>query len=276
MGDVDAETRRLARVLDHPVRARIIELLGGQGPLGWKALSLELGVKTGALYHHLDALEGLVERDSSKKYSLTKSGRVVYARVSQSHTIESLHKAALDLREAGRAQRVMGSVFAPRSVLTWLTSTAARAGMTSVALAVALTAFVVLIGSAPRLYSLQPGGGPVLVATSMLGSLAVLVAASYASTALIFKSRADLLSLAAASVFSFLPVIAFSGVALLSPLSALFASSRVAYTLCLVVFQTWSAVLLGAGISVASGIRIEKSLLVSLVVLYATMVLLFV
>jgi len=37
-------------------------------------------------------------------------------------------------------------------------------------------------------------------------------------------------------------------------------------------FQAWGAGVVGAGMSVASGLRVEKTLVVSLVVFYATMV----
>jgi hypothetical protein len=276
MADVDAETRRLAKVLDHPVRARIIELLGERGQMGWKELSLELGVRTGGLYHHIDTLEGLVARDSSRKYSLTKSGRMVFNRVSQGHTIDSLRRAAVDLRGADRNRRLLESVFAPRALIAWATSTSARAAIALVSLSIALTAFAVATGSVPRLYYFQSGGTPALAAIGLLGSLVALVAFSYASTTMIFKSNANLLSIATASALSFIPVLAFTAVSMLSPLPGFFASAKTAYTLCLVLFQAWSAALLGAGISVVSGIRIERSVLVSLVVLYSTMVLLFI
>ncbi len=276
MGPADEETRRLTKILDHPVRARIIELLGARGALGWKELSLEVGVKTGALYHHLDALEGLVDRDSEKRYVLTKSGRVVYSHVVQSNTPDAVHRAALDLKEAGRARRALAAAFAPRSLLARLMESRRTASAVLVLLGSAFVAFDVLTGGSPSLYYMRASGDQVQAAGGFLGSLAVLLVVSYASSRLIFRSPADPLALAAASAFSFLPVVAFSAVTLVPQVSAFLSSTRVLYTAFLVIFQTWSATLLGAGISVATGARIEKTLLVSLMVLYATMVLLFV
>src|SRR2546425_2423626 len=54
------ETNKIIKVLDHPARKRIIELLGARGAMPWKELAAELGMGTGALYYHLDTLEGIV------------------------------------------------------------------------------------------------------------------------------------------------------------------------------------------------------------------------
>jgi hypothetical protein len=53
------------------------------------------------------------------------------------------------------------------------------------------------------------------------------------------------------------------------PLS-IFSDSAVV-TVMFAFFQAWGAGVVGAGMSVASGLRVEKTLVVSLVVLYATM-----
>lgn len=276
MGAVDDETRRLAKVIDHPIRARIIELLGERGPLGWKELSAELGVKTGSLYHHLDTLEGLVERDQSKKYFLTKSGRIVYSRTSQSRSLEAVHRASLDLRKEGGARRAAASIFVPRALLTSALRTRGLSAATLVSVAAVITLGVGLAGFSPNLYYLRPDPGLTPTVGGFAASLAVLVVAGFACARFLFKAGVDMLSLAAATAFSFIPVFAFSSFILLPPASAFFTSSTAAFTLCLVFFQTWSSAIFGAGLSVASGLRIERALLVSLAVLYATMVLMLI
>lgn len=273
LGDKDEETERLAKILDHPARAKIIELLGEGGPLGWKELSSGVGVKTGALYHHLDALEGLVSRDETKKYSLTKSGRVVHSRLTEAHTLESVRKAALDLREADRWRRYLASVFTPRSFLAGLTSTPRRAAVSLAGFAAAFTIYSVLGGVYASLYFFQDTESPATAVLGFAASLGALVAICLTSSR-IMRSEIDPLQIAVASAVSFLPVVVFSLATSFPPLTAL-SSLRIPYTVFLVFFQTWSATILGAGISVASGIRIERALLVSLVVLYSTMVLVF-
>ncbi|HEY6282651.1 MAG TPA: winged helix-turn-helix domain-containing protein [Nitrososphaerales archaeon] len=268
----DADARRLAKVIDHPIRARIIDLLGEKGSLGWKELSTELGVKTGALYHHLDTLEGLVERDSSKKYSLTKSGRIVYSRTSESHTIAAVQKAALEMKREGSGRRLVVSAFAPRSMLSYLTSSGSSAALVATTTSMALAVFSVWAGVSPRLYFLGPALGIIPTAGGFTVSLAALIILGYASTKLVFKSEVDIASLAAGASISFLPVFAASVLTMVPQTATLLASSSIAYTLLLVFFQTWSSTLFGAGLSVASGVRIERTLVVSILILYATMI----
>ncbi|HEV2227265.1 MAG TPA: ArsR family transcriptional regulator [Nitrososphaerales archaeon] len=272
MGEEDADARRLAKVIDHPIRSRIIDLLGQKGPLGWKELSTELGVKTGALYHHLDTLEGLVERDSSKKYSLTKSGRIVFSRTSESHTIAAVQKAALDMKREGAGRRQVVSVFAPRSLLSYLTSSSNSAALVATVTSVALAVFSVWEGISSRLYFVRPGLGIITTVGGFAASLAVLILLGYASIKLAFKSEVDLASLVAGSSISFLPVFAGSVLTTFPQTVAPVASSSIAYTLLLVFLQSWSSTIFAAGLSVASGVRIERTLLVSILILYATMI----
>jgi len=272
MGAVDADARRLSRVVNHPVRARIIELLGEKGSLGWKELSDDVGVKTGALYHHLDVLEGLVQRDSSKRYSLTSAGRIVYSRTSESRTIDSVKKAASEIKQEGASRRLAGSILAPRSLVWSLTSARRNAVILFGALTVAFALFSGAAGISPELYYLRPDPGLATTLGEFVASLAIFVAVGFASAKAVFKSSIDMASLAAASSLSFLPVFALSSFTLIPQASAVLASSSIAYTLLLVVSQTWSTCIFGAGLSVATGVRIERTLLVSLAILYATMV----
>ncbi len=271
MGAVDADARRLAKVIDHPIRSRIIELLGDRGPLGWKELSAEVGVKTGALYHHLDTLEGLVGRDPSKKYFLTKAGRIVYERTSQSHTVDAIKQAASEIRQEGGTRRLIQEFFTPRSAIRSLTSTRAVSAAILAAATAGMVLFSGMEGISSTLYYLHSDPGFLQTVGAFSASLAGVVALSYASGRLVFNTGVDLLPLAAASSLSFLPVFAFSALTRLQVLSSAFASSATVFTLLLVFFQAWSTAILGAGLSVSSGVRVERTLLVSLVLLYATM-----
>ncbi len=272
MGADDPDARRLAKVIDHPIRARIIELLGERGPLGWKELSSEIGVKTGALYHHLDTLEGLVGRDPSKKYFLTDRGRIVFSRTSQSRSFESVKKAAADLRRSGASRRRGLAIFIPRTLLSSATSTRSASLVALASLVAVFGALSLFLGASPTLYFVRPDPGALPTLGGFGASLLVIIGLGYASSRLVLKSSVDLPALSAAAALSFLPVVAASSVTLLPQASSLFASSGAVFTLFLVFAQTWSSSILGAGISVATGVRIERTLLVSLAVLYATMV----
>jgi DNA-binding transcriptional ArsR family regulator len=61
---------RIYKLLDHPIRKEIIELLGEQEKLGFKELKEKLQINVGALYYHFDALSDLIAQDDNRKYML--------------------------------------------------------------------------------------------------------------------------------------------------------------------------------------------------------------
>jgi DNA-binding transcriptional ArsR family regulator len=66
---------RLYSALGNPYRRQIVQLLREKKRLGFKELHNALKISVGALYHHLDMLEGIVAQDPEKKYMLTDQGR---------------------------------------------------------------------------------------------------------------------------------------------------------------------------------------------------------
>src|SRR5882672_6561001 len=66
---------RLYGALRNSYRRKIVEILRDNGRAGFKELHATLRISVGALYHHLDMLEGIVTQGSDKKYELTNLGR---------------------------------------------------------------------------------------------------------------------------------------------------------------------------------------------------------
>src|SRR2546425_564375 len=71
----ESQITRIYAALGNPYRRKIVDLLKTRGRLGFKELHEGLGISVGALYHHLEMLEGVVGQDSDKKYVLTDQGR---------------------------------------------------------------------------------------------------------------------------------------------------------------------------------------------------------
>ena len=183
---------------------------------------------------------------------------------------------ASEIRQEGASRRFAASVLAPRSLIWSLTSARLNAILLFAALTAALALFSGVAGVSTELYYLRPDPSLFATLAELLASLATLLVVGYASARYVFKSSVDVASLAASSSVSFLPVLAVSALTVVPQASAALAASPMAYTLLLVLSQTWSSAIFGAGLSVASGVRIERTLLVSLVVLYATMVVMLV
>ncbi len=270
-----SDTNRVIKVLDHPARKRIIELLGTRGPMPWKDLARELGMGTGVLYYHLDTLEGIVARDSSRRYALTKPGLEVYEYLKENPLVDRVKDSSLTLRGSERFRDYLEGVFVPRSLLGTLTSSNLRSTLSLLFFAGAFATALLFTKNEALIFYITPASGALIPVGSYLFSLGALVLTSYLATFKIFHERPNLLPLAASSSFSFLPVVIFSlGLYAATPFFHL-SPSRDLLTVALVLFQAWSATILAAGISISSSVRIEKSIMASLILLYATMILVF-
>jgi hypothetical protein len=134
---------------------------------------------------------------------------------------------------------------------------------------------VVILGfSGDRLllFSFSPSDNFLISAATVIGSVFALGALTNA-TAIALKAKSEPLTLLSSSALSLLPMTAFSLlIRTLFTSADPFFAGRTLFTIALAFFQAWGAGIIGAGMSVASGVRIEKTLLLSLILLYLTMV----
>jgi DNA-binding transcriptional ArsR family regulator len=280
LSDEGLDPAKVMRIINHPVRMRIIELLA-EKPMSWKELSSEVGVRTGSLYHHLDTLEKIVTRDSERRYTLTKLGREIFAQLNDERKTPA--QSMQGIEKAMKKKTLGGSVrdvFVPRGLIVPLTSTRSRGAASLVGISALAVALLLLSGNELVLFSFTPASGALLSVATYAVSLAALTAAAYIALAVAFKERADVVTLLTSTALSFIPLCLFGAALHLlyaeaPPASApfplsIFADSA-AVTVMFAFFQAWGAGVIGAGMSVASGLRVEKTLVVSLVVLYATM-----
>jgi DNA-binding transcriptional ArsR family regulator len=271
MGDGGLDTAKVLRIINHPVRMRIIELLATRGPMSWKELSAEVGIRTGALYHHLDTLERIVTRDSERRYALTKLGQEIHAELNQNPTRSAkVIERAMKRSTPGGALR---EVFVPRGLILSLASSKAKAVASLLVVSAAVLVCLSLSDDLLLLYSFSSSTDVLLLGGTFVGSLVVVTVASYASISVAFKQSADVATMLTASALSFLPLSLFGLLVhyAAGDVGLSFLTDRTVLTVSLAFFQAWGAGIVGAGMSVASGLRIEKTLVVSLVMLYATM-----
>ncbi len=272
MGEDAPDTASVLKILKHPIRRRILEILSDAGPLTWKQLSVELGTGTGTLYHHLDMLEHLVKRDSLNRFALTERGEYIqlYLTMNPSLNPDGLTKA---LRHRTLAD-ILGGIFLPRSLVASMTISKFRSTASILAISAVVIVATGLSGNMLVLFSFYPSSSYVLTVVSYTTSLIVLAGIAYVVSRAIFAEHPDPRILLASTALSFLPL----GLLSLS-LNALsragfisIFSSRSGLTILFSFFQAWGAGIISGGMSVATGLRIEKTLLVSLIVLYATMI----
>lgn len=83
--------------LGHEIRRKIIKIIGDNEFSSFTMLKKELGVSTGTIYHHLDTLSELIEQKKDKKYYLKELG--VHAYNSLKDDIELISEKGYAIRE---------------------------------------------------------------------------------------------------------------------------------------------------------------------------------
>jgi DNA-binding transcriptional ArsR family regulator len=283
MSEEGLDSAKVMRIINHPVRKRIIELLAVR-PMSWKELSNELGVRTGSLYHHLDTLERIVTRDLERRYALTKLGQEIFSELSDEKN--SPAQSMRGIEKAMKKRSIVGvarDIFVPRGLIVPLTSTRTRAIVSLAAISALAVLLLAFSGDQLVLFSFSPSTSMLTSISTYAVSLVGLGAIAYVALSIAFKERGDAVTLLTSAALSFIPLCLFGAALRLLylmdppgmpfPFSA-FADSTVV-TITFAFFQAWGAGVVGAGMSVASGLRVEKTLVVSLVVLYATMLIIF-
>ena len=261
------DPKKFMRIIDHPTRRAVIEAIGKNGPMQWKGLAEQVGEKTGALYHHLDVLEKLVVRDRDGRYALTKLGEDVYGQMSQDAVISP--KMVVRILERNRGRDSAAEAFAPRALLQRMSSSATSWTASFALLFIPSVALLTYSREAVWLFSVTPVSDYLTPGVSFVSSVVVVVGVPLAALRIGFRAQTSLRPLFTASVLSLLPFAAFGALErFVAP-----ALSTVEFTLVLVLLQAWMAGVVGAGASVASGLRIERTLLVSLILVYASVVL---
>jgi hypothetical protein len=266
------------RIVDHPVRMTIIELLATRGPMSWKELSVELGTGTGSLYHHLDTLEKIVARDSSRKYVLTPLGQEVYARFRSLPIRIPAHSSGRTTPQTQGSRGPLGSLLSPRTLLRFITSTPARSVTSLVLISALVLGVSSYAGIQLLLFAFGPAQSLLITLGSYLVSLFLVTGISYGAASLLFKQKPEILTLLSASSLSFLPMACLALLLnlLVKQNNLGILADRTALTALIAVFQGWSVLVLSSGTAVASGLRIEKTLIVGLILLYISMSVLFI
>jgi predicted transcriptional regulator len=69
----------IIQALGHPERRNIIEILGtSKENVSYSEILGEIGLNTGKMNYHLKLLEGVIERDKNRRYTLTPIGKKAF------------------------------------------------------------------------------------------------------------------------------------------------------------------------------------------------------
>jgi len=266
VGTETLDLKRVMRIIDHPTRRAVIEAIGKNGPMQWKGLAEQVGEKTGALYHHLDVMERLVVKDKDGRYVLTKLGADIYDQMSQDAVLSP--KTVVKILERNSRRRTAAEFFAPRVALGKMSSSRKSWIASFVLMFFPSVAMLTYSKEAVWLFSVMPANDYLTPGVSLVASVVAVAGVPLVILRMGFRAQVNPGPLAVAAAMSLLPFAVFG--ALESDLAPLLSSASL--TVALVLLQAWMAGVVGAGASVASGLRIERTLLVSLVLVYASVV----
>jgi DNA-binding transcriptional ArsR family regulator len=263
--------------LGNPYRRQIVQLLREKRKLGFKELHEAVKISVGALYHHLDMLEGIVAQDSDRKYVLTDQGRSAVETFSVSEEKIAVG-GARPVRETGLGLSSKEILFG-RTLFNYLNEEPLR----SLPLAILIVAFGGWVSSQTRLeplllFYLTPSSATGSVWFLLMFPIGWLVTFALADvlSAIVFHRRGDDLRLLNGTAFAMLPLLIVPGLFSLVQLLSPGRPGGFSVILLPIFLQAWVVCLLSSAVSIAKGLKLERAALISLGVVYLNILVLLV
>lgn len=266
----DDSLTRVYNALANPIRRRIVQILRENGKSSFKELLDALKISVGALYQHLDSLEGLVAQGIDRRYILTDEGRAAIA------ALASTPESALSTSSQASSNESRLTIYSKellfrRTVFNFLSKDPVRR--------LPLSAIILAIGGAVSfvtnlepilLFYLNPTQGIVktwFLLLFPLGWFITFVLADVICNLFYHRSGGDL-SLVNGTAYALLPLLLVPGLIIVfQPFSTLIRSTSIFTILVQVIIQVWVVCLLSGAISVSKGLSLKRAILVSLVVM---------
>ena len=262
-----SDPSQLHLLLKDETRRKIIEMLGEQERVGFKEFRGTLKIGVGTLYYHLDILSDFVAQDKNRKYMLNERGHLLYRAVK-----EGTMPTALRLDRAYRVGWVRWVFLSPL-----MDKVANSKRWLPISIAIFLLG---AIGSGlarldPMLLFYAPTAGTFEMSATYfifwwISAFLLLELLAY----VLYRRTGDdvrlltFIGVAAAPIaaYPYLHIVLFS----------LIPAPLVVYSLrgALLVLQVWSLVLLTSALSYGKGLRLERAVVLSLIMLYANIALL--
>lgn len=253
------ETSRYYTLLRDPARRKIIEVLGEQGKCGFKELRYSLGLGVGTVYYHLDMLSDFVVQDKNRKYMLNDQGQLLYKSLKEGSMPTALNMGEALSHKIGR----------------WIFLSPVYARMTRLEATLPLAFVILVIGAVGSAYAqIEPVFFFYFPSIRSFDSIALMFVFYWVGLfiitdvlcTLVFRRRGGDLQLFANLAFSALPLVVFPYIYTLIPI----ALSRYV----LLAFQIWTLLLISSATSFAKGLRLDRSIIISLLIIYFNIILL--
>ncbi len=266
----DDTITRVYSALGNPYRRQIVQILKEKGKAGFKELHEALKISVGALYHHLDTLGELVTQDAEKKYMLTDKGRTAINALSVSEE-KMTATAPLPLTMDSKIQSLSRELLFGRSLFSYLNDEPLRSLPLSIIILV-LGGWVSFQTNLEPLLLFYLNPSPNIGKAWFLLMFALGWFVTFALTdglsSLIYNRTGGDLSLANGTAFSMLPLLIVPVLlSLVQPFSIVLRSTAGLVVLQILI-QVWVICLLASAASISKGLRMERTALISLAVMY--------
>ena len=248
-------------LLKDPTRRKIIEILGEQGKIGFKELRQILGLGVGTVYYHLDMLSDFIVQDKNRKYMLNDHGRLLYRSMKEGSLPPTLHVKSALSSKIGKwifltpvyMKTVRPEKILPISILIYVL------GGIGCALA-GLKPFLFFYDFSFGIYKFEET--VMIYFLEWMG----LFLFSEALTYILYRRTGGELQLFTCMGLASFPLAIF-------PYITMLLSYQIARFLQL-AFQIWSLLLISPALSFGKGLRLDRSIIISLTALYLNVIVL--
>jgi len=262
--DVEEDVSSYYTLLRDAARRKIVEILGEQEKIGFKELKQTLGLGVGTVYYHLDMLSDFLKQDKQRKYMLNDRGRLLYRSLKQKSLTPTLEIGETFSHRLGRYL-----FLSPVFVRT-----------TKPAMLLPLSIIILVLGAVgSALSNLEPMLFFYFSFTFTAYEFETVVALFLFNWVGLFLLSDLVISLLYRRAGNELQLFTCLGIAAfplaLFPYIVMFVSYDVArYPL--LILQMWSLLLISSAFCFGKGLRLDKSFVISMLMLYLNIALLII
>ena len=234
-------------------------------------------MSTGTIYHHLDTLSSLIEQQTDKKYYLSELGLLAYSSLIDNR--DNIITPEFSKKEFN-SPILKGLMFlTPKTYLNYENKRTYRVIIFSILVALigsifcglnGLFPFFLFFGESIMIFTTGEAIIQFLLALFFIGNILLYFLINEGLSRIIYKKRENTLKFLASFAIIFFPLDIYLVLRfiLTSTGSLDFSYIRVLDNVLLILFQVWSLWLLTYNLSINKKLKIENSLIVSLLVHY--------
>ncbi|NWG09143.1 MAG: helix-turn-helix transcriptional regulator [Nitrososphaerales archaeon] len=270
----------LYAILSHPLRRRIIEMMGKKGSVNFTEFKLSLKIRVGTLYYHLDALRGLIAQDKDRKYVLTDTGLDLYNILTSGRHKDISTKLSLPaIKPASRMEKLVKNIFLPNEFFRLVYGS--KLGIIGVVLVLSLGSYIISQARFEPLllfFNRTTKSIEIIALEFFLGWIFLFVICDLLST-ILFKRKGDDLYLLLGTAYSFIPLLIFPFLQYLDmilELNLIIFRDAILTRILLSLLQGWALVFLTSAIGQSKGLRIDKAVLIGLIVAYINIMMIYI